>query len=40
MRVPVSTKEDLSCFDGHDLDVTKVVMFRTVSNDFQPGEGT
>ena len=37
---PVSDvhKEDLSVLDGHDLDVTKVVMFRTVSNDFQPGE--
>lgn len=30
--------DDLSILDGHDLDITKVVMFRTVSNDFQPGE--
>ena len=37
---PVSDvhKEDLSILDAHHLDVTKAVMFRTVSNDFQPGE--
>lgn len=37
---PVSDvhKEDMSVLDEHNLDVTKVVMFRTVSNDFQPGE--
>ena len=37
---PVSDvhKEDLSVLEAHNLDVTKVVMFRTVSNDFQPGE--
>ena len=34
----MSTRRTLSVLDGHDLDVTKVVMFRTVSNDFQPGE--
>lgn len=31
-------KDDLSALAGHDLDITKVVMYRTVSNDFQPGE--
>lgn len=37
---PVSDvhKEDLSVLESHKLDVTKAVMFRTVSNDFQPGE--
>lgn len=37
---PVSDvhKEDMSVLDAHKLDVTKAVMFRTVSNDFQPGE--
>ncbi|MCM1369897.1 MAG: uroporphyrinogen-III synthase [Candidatus Amulumruptor caecigallinarius] len=37
---PVSDvhKEDMSTLNAHGLDVTKVVMFRTVSNDFQPGE--
>ncbi len=37
---PVSDvhKEDMSVLEEHKLDVTKVVMFRTVSNDFQPGE--
>lgn len=30
--------DDMSILDAHNLDVTKVVMFRTVSNDFQPGE--
>lgn len=31
-------KEDMSVLEAHHLDVTKAVMFRTVSNDFQPGE--
>lgn len=31
-------KEDVSVLDEHHLDVTKAVMFRTVSNDFQAGE--
>lgn len=31
-------KEDISVLEEHNLDVTRVVMFRTVSNDFQPGE--
>lgn len=31
-------KEDVSVLDEHHLDVTKAVMFRTVSNDFQGGE--
>ncbi len=31
-------KDNLSVLDEHGLDVTKVVMYRTVSNDFQPGE--
>lgn len=37
---PVSdiNKDDNTILDQHKLDVTKVVMFRTVSNDFQPGE--
>ncbi|MDE7179987.1 MAG: uroporphyrinogen-III synthase [Muribaculaceae bacterium] len=37
---PVSDvhNEDLSLLEAHNLDVTKAVMFRTVSNDFQPGE--
>lgn len=37
---PVSDvhNEDMSVLEAHNLDVTKVVMFRTVSNDFQPGE--
>lgn len=37
---PVSDvhNEDIDVLDEHHLDVTKVVMFRTVSNDFQPGE--
>lgn len=37
---PVSDvhKEDLSVLEAHNLDVTKVVMFRTVSNDFTPDE--
>ncbi len=37
---PVSDvhKEDMSVLEAHHLDVTKAVMFRTVSNDFQPGE--
>lgn len=37
---PVSDvhKEDMAVLQDHNLDVTKVVMFRTVSNDFQPGE--
>ena len=37
---PVSDvhKEDASVLEEHGLDVTKAVMFRTVSNDFQPGE--
>lgn len=37
---PVSDvhKEDMSLLEAHGLDVTKTVMFRTVSNDFQPGE--
>ena len=37
---PVSDvhKEDLSQLEARGLDVTKAVMFRTVSNDFQPGE--
>ncbi len=37
---PVSDvhKEDMSLLEAHGLDVTKAVMFRTVSNDFQPGE--
>lgn len=30
--------EEATLLDAHKLDVTKVVMFRTVSNDFQPGE--
>lgn len=34
----VNDKEEMTIFDEHHLDVTKVVMFRTVSNDFQPGE--
>ena len=38
MRVRCPQGGPCLCFDGHDLDVTKVVMFRTVSNDFQPGE--
>ena len=32
--------EDSSILEDHKLDVTKTVMFRTVSNDFQPGEDT
>lgn len=37
---PVSDvhKEDMSVLEAHKLDVTKVVMFRTVSNDFTPDE--
>lgn len=37
---PVSDvhKEDTSILNEHNLDVTKAVMFRTVSNDFQPDE--
>ena len=37
---PVSDvhKEDLSVLQARGLDVTKAVMFRTVSNDFAPGE--
>ncbi len=31
-------KEQLSVLEDHNLDVTKAVMYRTVSNDFQPGE--
>lgn len=31
-------KEDLSILEKHKLDVTKAVMFRTVSNDFQEDE--
>lgn len=31
-------KENVSILKNHDLDVTKVVMYRTVSNDFQPDE--
>lgn len=31
-------KEDVSALSSRGLDVTKVVMYRTVSNDFQPGE--
>lgn len=40
MLFPISDvhKEDMTILDEHNLDVTKVVMFRTVSNDFQPGE--
>lgn len=30
--------ENTSILADHKLDVTKAVMFRTVSNDFQPGE--
>ena len=37
-RCPAVKEREPVCVDGHDLDVTKVVMFRTVSNDFQPGE--
>lgn len=33
----VNTNEK-TALDDHKLDVTKVVMFRTVSNDFAPGE--
>ena len=37
---PVSDvhKDEMTELDGHNLDVTKAVMFRTVSNDFEPGE--
>ncbi|MDE7402785.1 MAG: uroporphyrinogen-III synthase [Muribaculaceae bacterium] len=37
---PVSDvhKEDVSALESRGLNVTKAVMFRTVSNDFQPGE--
>ena len=37
---PVSDvhKEDMTVLNEHNLDVTKVIMFRTVSNDFQPEE--
>lgn len=31
-------KEDVSLLTDKGLDVTKAVMYRTVSNDFQPGE--
>ncbi len=31
-------KEDLTVLDQHKLDVTKAVMFRTVSNDFKEDE--
>lgn len=31
-------KENVEELHKHGLDVTKVVMYRTVSNDFQPGE--
>lgn len=37
---PVSDvhKDEVTVLDTHGLDVTKVVMFRTVSNDFTPDE--
>lgn len=37
---PVSDvhKEDMEILEKHRLDVTKAIMFRTVSNDFQPDE--
>lgn len=37
---PVSDvhKENTSVLEEHNLDVTKAIMFRTVSNDFRPGE--
>lgn len=40
MLFPVSDvhNDDMSILTDHKLDVTKAVMFRTVSNDFQPGE--
>lgn len=39
---PVSDvhNEDTSILEQHNLDVTKAVMFRTVSNDFEEGEDT
>ena len=39
---PVSDvhNEDTSLLEKHNLNVTKAVMFRTVSNDFQEGEDT
>ena len=40
MLFPISdiNSAEPTVLDDHSLDVTKVVMFRTVSNDFQPGE--
>lgn len=37
---PVSdvNKDDMNVLESHGLDVTRAVMFRTVSNDFQEGE--
>ncbi len=32
--------EDTSILEQHNLDVTKAVIFRTVSNDFEEGEDT
>ena len=31
-------KEDTTILENHSIDVTKAVMFRTVSNDFRPDE--
>lgn len=40
MLFPISDvhKDDTSMLEDHGIDVTKVVMFRTVSNDFRPDE--
>lgn len=37
---PISNifNDDLSMLESHNLDITKAVIFRTVSNDFQPDE--